>query len=249
MKIGAHRINLDLVDSTNQYLMALLPTQPIEGTIVMANHQYAGKGQRNANWESNAGENLTFSLLLKPHFLPISKLFYLNKIISLSIVETLLSILEYTFAELNIKWPNDVLINKRKVAGILIENQLLGDKLDACVIGIGLNINQRIFSSKILETACSVIQFTKHQLHLEPILQSLLSNIEKNYELLEQNRWAIIDHYYLDCLFRFQEWADFQRDNEIFKGMIIGVTKDGRLAVLRGQKVEYYDFKEISFVI
>ena len=138
--VGQHIIELSSVDSTNNYLIDLSQNiSLLEGTVVIAKEQTAGKGQRNNHWSSEADKSLSISILLKPK-LDVSQQFLFNKFIALSLCQALN---DYSLTT-KIKWPNDILINKKKVAGILVENSIRGSKIEKSVVGIGVNINNNI---------------------------------------------------------------------------------------------------------
>ena len=129
----------------------LLQHDTSEGTVVITDNQTAGKGQRGNSWFSAEGANLTMSLIMKPNFLTVSKQFYLNMISSLAVKRVLNDRLPDAHSQ--VKWPNDVLLNNRKVCGILIENGIKRQFLEYSVVGIGLNVNQKAFG---LATATSM---------------------------------------------------------------------------------------------
>ena len=133
--IGKSLLFLHEVESTNTYAMNLLRNvNPIEGTLVYTDFQTNGKGQRGATWTSEIGQNITASVILKPRFLGYDKTFYLSKISALAVYDVLTEILPISQYDIKIKWPNDILVNKKKIAGILIENQFNGNYLTSCVI-------------------------------------------------------------------------------------------------------------------
>src|SRR5688572_19765009 len=133
--IGNNILKLDAVDSTNTYATTLLKNQkPPEGLIIQAFHQTAGRGQMGTNWHSPAGESLTFSVILTPTFLKVDQQFYLNMAVSLGVYEYLTT---KGVAGGLIKWPNDILVQRKKLAGILIENALQGNKIQHSIIGVG----------------------------------------------------------------------------------------------------------------
>ena len=142
--VGQKTVKLKEIDSTNNYLKNLLSNyEPVaEGTVIMADYQFAGRGQHENKWQSKAGENLTFSIYLKPNFLHPNLQFYLNKSISLGVSDCITQLIQ---EDCYIKWPNDIFVNNSKIGGILIENTLRGNLLKDSVIGIGLNINQKHF--------------------------------------------------------------------------------------------------------
>jgi BirA family biotin operon repressor/biotin-[acetyl-CoA-carboxylase] ligase len=138
-------IHLPEVDSTNNYLLRQL-AQGVDypdGTVVYTTVQSCGRGQQGNSWESEPGRNLAFSLLLKPTFLPVTMSFALSELTALAIAETLD---EYVPGFL-IKWPNDIYHDDRKAVGILIENRLSGRTLSHSIVGVGVNLNQRVFRS------------------------------------------------------------------------------------------------------
>ena len=146
--IGQNLVKLSEVNSTNTYLKELVSkSEPlIEGTVIMADHQFAGRGQKDNIWYSQAGKNLTFSIYLKPSSLAVSKQFVLNMVICLGIVDALKPILGN---DSKIKWPNDIYFKNNKLGGILIENSTKGYQLKESIIGIGLNVNQKDFPESL----------------------------------------------------------------------------------------------------
>ncbi|HIP32513.1 MAG TPA: biotin--[acetyl-CoA-carboxylase] ligase, partial [Crocinitomicaceae bacterium] len=142
MKIGNKIVRLASVDSTNNYIANLVKEREItSGTVVLADEQFLGKGQRGSEWTTNAGENLTFSFFLDNVNLSVENQFILTQLVSLSLIE----LLDKLNVKAKIKWPNDIYIDSTKVAGVLIENQLSFGQIKSSVIGIGLNVNQKKF--------------------------------------------------------------------------------------------------------
>jgi BirA family biotin operon repressor/biotin-[acetyl-CoA-carboxylase] ligase len=138
MKIGSKIIHLESVDSTNNYAANLVQKGGCaNGTVIMAEKQYAGRGQAENLWQSEAGKNLTFSILLMPSFLAVDRQFDLNKAISIALNDVLTN---YIPASAFIKWPNDLVVGGAKLSGLLLEATQLADGHMACVIGIGLNV-------------------------------------------------------------------------------------------------------------
>jgi BirA family biotin operon repressor/biotin-[acetyl-CoA-carboxylase] ligase len=142
-------IKLDKIGSTNSYLYDLnTVTKQVNGTIVSARNQTLGKGQKGNTWHTEEDKNLTFSVLTYPKTKP-KYAFYLNIIASLAVHKAL--------SDLNIhakiKWPNDILVNKKKIGGILIENQINADGINQSIIGIGLNVNQSVFKTNLNATS------------------------------------------------------------------------------------------------
>jgi BirA family biotin operon repressor/biotin-[acetyl-CoA-carboxylase] ligase len=251
-RFGSPIIELDLVDSTSRYLWALLHERPslAEGTVVMAHHQYAGRGQRGSTWHAEPGQNLTFSLLMRPNWLSTEGLFDLHKASSLAIAEALQHALPGV--PVQVKWPNDVLINGRKACGLLIENHLSGLNVETTVLGVGINVNQSSFGAELANRATSIAREGGVLVDLQPLFGQVLRSLEQWMAQLRQRHDAAvrtaIDRAYLSRLYRYQEWAPFAEQGHTFQGMIVGVTPEGKLAVQTpARDVRYYGFKEVSF--
>ena len=177
--IGRNLITLKEVDSTNTFLKdALSKSTPfLDGSVIMADRQLAGRGQSGNSWISEAGKNLTFSVLLNPVFLAIERQFDLNMAVSLALNDFFN---KYKIQSATIKWPNDSYINNKKVAGILIENILQGNKIKHAIIGIGLNVNQDNFPAN-LKNVTSLKQALHQDYNLMQILGEICAFIEARY--------------------------------------------------------------------
>ena len=136
-------LHLEKTDSTNAYLQRKQSETDIRNWVVSADEQTAGKGMGNNGWESEAGQNLTFSLAVDMGFLPAERQFLLSEAVPLGIIEVLDDIL--TAEKLSIKWPNDIFYENHKLAGILINSTIKANMMDVSIIGIGLNVNQMQF--------------------------------------------------------------------------------------------------------
>lgn len=242
------------VDSTNSFLKNLLSnSKPVpEGTVIMAESQYAGRGQQSNRWHSEPGKNLTFSIYLKPAFLPVPQQFDLTRAISLGVVNALTPILGEKF---KIKWPNDLYYENGKLGGILIENLLQGTQIKSSVIGIGLNINQEAFPPGAAN-AMSVKQILHRDYDLKFLLSEICKNIEAEYLKLKAGQFDHLRNSYLGRLYWLNEEHNFRakpsfRGTEMmttFKGVIKGVKENGLLIVNTGQEDMEFSFKEIEFL-
>jgi BirA family transcriptional regulator, biotin operon repressor / biotin---[acetyl-CoA-carboxylase] ligase len=244
--VGQNLITIQHVDSTNNYLKNLLSkSKPVpEGTVIMAESQYAGRGQQQNRWHSEPGKNLTFSLLLKPSFLPISLQFDLTRAISLGIINALEPLLG---EKLKIKWPNDIYYGDQKLGGILIESVLQGNQIKNCVIGMGLNINQEIFPLE-LPDAVSLKQILHRDYDLKLLLSEICKNIEVAYLNLKSGRFDVVRKAYLERLYWLNEIQKFASKGQIFEGEIKGVRDSGLLLVSNNGSLEEYNLKEIEFL-
>ena len=248
MKSGASWrkiIELEEVESTNQYLSDLTGCQDVEhGTVVSAVFQSAGKGHGDASWESEPGKNILASIYLKEPCIPVEKQFYLSKVVSLAISDMLKPLCPGTM----IKWPNDIYIKDRKIGGILIENTITGRKLMSSVIGIGLNVNQEHFPS-IIPAPASVILESGKPADVRILLKLLIKCLRERYDKLCQGEYGDIDRDYLGNLYRYRTESRFQSGKRIFLATITGVRENGELE-LRTRKgtVKTYSFKEVQYM-
>jgi len=242
--LGKNIYSFPSCDSTN--LEAAKKIQEgacLEGDLFITQNQMAGRGQRGNSWESEIGNNLTFSIVLKPHFLLISEQFQLNMAISLAILESFGSELGN---KLKVKWSNDIYYGDKKLGGVLIENILQGHKITHSIIGIGLNINQLIFENP---KAISLSNITGKKYDLDKKITQVVEKIERNYIFLKQGKKDLIKTKYLSQLYWYQEIHKFQdtKTQKKFEGQIIGIDALGKLAVEINKEVHYFNFKEIEF--
>lgn len=244
--VGQNLIKLKEVDSTNNFLKELVSkSEPLaEGTVIMADNQFAGRGQQESVWQTQAGKNISTSIYLRPAFLPLDKQFYLNMAVSLAVNEALSCFIP---DGLSIKWPNDVYCRDKKLGGILIENTLTGNTIKSAVIGIGLNVNQHEFAESISQRATSVIQILQNETDLMDIMEKIFIFMEKYYLILRAGRYSILQNDYLGKLYNFGIPALYQNNGAIFEGTISGVEENGRLRVETGQGLKSFNFKEIEF--
>lgn len=229
--------------STNDMaLQALRQKEAYEGSIFITDHQTRGKGQRGNSWETKPGENLTFSLVLQPQFLDLSEQFLLNIAVSNAIRQ---GMQEY-IPQLQVKWPNDLVVpGVGKIGGILIEN-LVGSKgWEYAVVGIGLNINQREFSS---HQATSLSLVTGSTYPLEELFKLLITQVEQAYIALKKGKIELLKQEYLRHLYLIDQWASYRVGEQVQEGKIIGISESGNLLLeYRSGKQQSFGIKEISF--
>lgn len=217
-----------------------------EGTVVITHHQTLGRGQRGNTWESGKGLNLTFSLILHPVFLRVTDQFQLNKAVALAVHDVLKKYVE----PVRVKWPNDIMIGDKKVCGILIENLLAGEKLSRSIVGIGLNVNQKEFSSP---TASSVSIESGKEIDLVKMFDELMRALEWRYLKLRSREPGVgsqeVDRDYLDAMYGINEVRRFAIHDVETEGIIRGVDDHGKLIVEINKAPQAFDLKEIKFVI
>jgi BirA family biotin operon repressor/biotin-[acetyl-CoA-carboxylase] ligase len=227
--VGQRMIRLDQVDSTNNFAMGLLKGMPLEeGAVVTTARQTRGKGQRGNSWESQPGQNVTCSVVLRPSFLDPVEQFDLTRSISLALTDVLLDIIPQH--EVKIKWPNDVFVDDGKIAGILIENIIVGNRINYSVIGIGFNVNQVEFLSGG-STATSLQKITGRSFEVDGILKMICAAIEVRYLQLRNTRKEQLSKEYFNRLFKAGINTRFTDFSAIFEATIIDVTKEGLLVL------------------
>ena len=237
---------LPSIDSTNSEAQRRLP-ELSSGTVLAAREQTAGRGQRGNSWFSEPGANLTFSIVLKfaQGELPARNAHWLNYLISNVVV----AFLQDCGVDSQVKWPNDIYVGRRKICGILIENTLRGDSLEASVIGVGININQQAFPQ--LASATSVRLCTGREMDLDACLEALLALFEQALPQLKEEPSALLEAY-TARLFQKGEQASYHDclKEEQITGVIEGVAPDGRLQIRDSAgMLRLYQFKEVSYIL
>ena len=246
----------DTVDSTNTRLMndkAELPDK----TVYAARFQTAGRGQKGNRWESRPGENLTFSILLKPDGIAAAEQFILSEIVALGLVDYLAG----QGVPATIKWPNDIYAGDRKICGTLIEPVLSDSKVAAAIAGIGLNMNQRVFDPSLPNPTSLSLQTGKTydvEGELPKLLACIFSYYDRLYSPYARNGF---DAFYLERLYRRGEWHLFEelpasdipaehRAGLRIEARILGIDPKARLLLEhRDGTVHAYGSKEIKYVL
>ena len=219
-----NHIKLDTINSTNEYALSLKETPAfMEGLVVTANYQSGGNGQRGKTWESIANENLLLSVVIEPN-ININQQSEISKIVALSVCDLLI----YLGLNPKIKWPNDILVAKKKIAGILIQNQLKGNKITYTVIGVGLNINQVSFK-EYLPIATSLQLCLNTELNIDKIKTQLLQFLSDRIKQFRNG--SSQEKEYLSSLFLKDKVAAFESKGLQFMGIIKGVTQSGKLLI------------------
>lgn len=239
-------IKLDATHSTNDYLKDLMSSRDLSDfTIIWAEYQSRGKGQMGANWLSEKGKNLTFSVLKKSLGLPVAESYTLNVSVALAIYNYLKTL---NVPNLKIKWPNDILSGTSKVCGILIENQLQGNHISSAVIGIGLNVNQTDFRS--LQNVTSLNLLFDRVFNLDDVLRQILQSLEEVFDELENEGGGRLWKRYQSVLFRKDKPSTFEdASGQLFMGFVRSVSPDGKLVLeLEDQVMRKFDLKEVRLL-
>lgn len=244
-QINWNILKFDELTSTNDYAKALLEKESVKnGTIILTDRQTNGKGQQGNSWLSEENKNLTCSIILNSDFLSVHEQFILNKTVCLTLIGGLRAFIDEKF---QIKWPNDILFQEKKLAGILIENKITRNLLHKSIIGIGMNVNQTSFP-KELQNAASLRLIGGKELEIPTLLAVLLRHFAYWLEKLRSKNLENINRNYLEYLIGFQEERSYQVNDQFITGQIIGVNSKGQLALAIKGRVLYYNPKEIKFI-
>lgn len=238
-------IKLNAINSTNEYLKELLSRQFVDNfTVVCADNQTNGKGQMGAEWNSEVGKNLTFSVLVKDLLIEINDIFNLNVAVAVSITQALQS---FNISEIAIKWPNDILAGNKKIGGVLIENSIKTNGEIFSIIGIGVNVNQKRFED--LPKASSLAVVANKEFDKDKILITIIEKLKYNIAKLRNNHTENLWKEYLKKLYKIGIPMPFEADEQKFMGIIKGVTKTGQLHILlEDDTMAEYEIKQIKLL-
>lgn len=239
-------IKLDATDSTNLFLKNLwLNDPPEDSLVVVTEKQLKGRGQRGTSWHSEPGKNLTFSLLKRFDHLHVQHQFHLNIAVSLAIYTVLKKI---PVPDLFVKWPNDILSGTTKICGILVENILQKQQIQASIIGVGLNVNQTEFQGLSQVSSLKLITGQNHS--LDELLKVLIDQLEKNLGELDSKGKSQSIPAYEEVMFRKDKPSTFKdTEGKLFMGFIRGVSPEGKLRVeLENMILKDFDLKEVQLM-
>ena len=242
--IGNKIININDVDSTNSYLSKILDDKEVEeGLAVIANNQTEGRGQFKNRWESTKGLNILISFVIYPQFLNAERQFMLSKFTSLGIKYFLNDYLD----DVKIKWPNDIYVKDKKIAGVLIENTLRSTVISSSVIGIGVNVNQTLFSSTIPNPGSLMLETAK-SFDIDKLIVKLFVQLNFWYNRLINMEFDAINNEYLASLYQYNQQSDYHDNTGDFKATIVDIDLNGRLCLLDSDnQLRTYAFKEVVF--
>jgi BirA family transcriptional regulator, biotin operon repressor / biotin---[acetyl-CoA-carboxylase] ligase len=246
MIIGSKLIYHKNLPSTNSYAASLLKNDKLtEGAIIYTNYQSEGRGQPGNKWESEENKNLLISIVLFPSMISPEDQFLLSMAVSLGIYD----FLNRYISAISIKWPNDIYVNNDKIAGILIENSIMGDQIENTIAGIGININQTRFLSDA-PNPVSLSMITGTQYDLSVCLNQLAADLDNRYKQILSEDFSLIRSDYYSLLYRLNEWCEFKDISGIFTGRISEIAENGSLRIEKENGIiNEYSFKEIDFIL
>lgn len=242
-KIGVPFIELQSVDSTNNYAMRLVHEGVARhGFTVFAHEQTAGKGQRHKHWLAQPGANLMLSVVVEPGALFSAPTFIFSKAMAVAAH----GLLKKFVVDVKIKWPNDLFIGDRKAGGILIENSLSGGVWKFAIVGIGLNINQTDFGG-LNSKAISLKQITGNEYETVALAKTLCHEIDgvlKKLEIAPQE----LERLYQEQLYKRGEWVKLRQGTRIFEAQITDVNEAGQLIVQHALE-ETFDVGAVEWLL
>lgn len=232
--------------STNTYAKKLLrDSHPEEFTAISTDFQTNGKGQEANVWESETGQNVLASIILYPDFLDIARQFTISMAVSVGIIEFLNTVVpEYDF---KIKWPNDIYAGNKKLGGILISNEVMGNRFRHVVAGIGINVNQESFSAD-LPNPVSLFSLTGKTYPLQEMTSRLCNCVKGKYMQLREGAFAQIEKEYLDHLLGLGEKRPYIYKGKHIVASITGVNDYGQLLLETADGEKSCDLKEIQYL-
>ena len=242
--IGRNFIYCDEIESTNTELLAGKQQFKKNGTVFLAEKQIAGKGRKGRTWLSAKGLNLTFSILLTKETISELNVNHLNLISSLAVSMAIENLYQL---KTELKWPNDVLIDKKKVAGILTETSIRGSKIERVVIGIGINLNQIAFHGEFNFPPTSLKIELKDDIDRENMLAEILNNFEELLFDLELKPKAILNEWRNKCQM-IGDKITITENDKIKTGIFHDIDDDGFLLLKRNDSIEKIHFGDVSFV-
>ncbi len=243
--IGKVLHDFDQLSSTNEYATELLSkSNPAEGTVISTYNQQAGRGQIGSSWESAPNRNISLSVILYPNFLQPTQQFELNKAISLAVRSFLAKNLS---AEVFIKWPNDIYVQDKKIAGILIQNSITSNNIKSSVVGIGINVNQKFFETA--PNATSLSAQTNNFFDLNTLRLELFAALEYYYLKLKSGSFSNLNTIYLERLLNYNNEALYEDvQGERFLGTIVGVDDLGKILIVINGEKRSFNIKEIQLI-
>lgn len=240
--VGKTLLYFEELESTNTYAKKLSRTESLHGAVILADAQTRGRGQHAKPWYTQAGENLTFSLIFEPS--SSDRFIVLALACALAVLETCQDVTGESFS---LKWPNDILYNGRKICGLLTEVVYNGQKVDRAIIGIGLNVNQSDFPEEIRHTATSLYHIRKTHSSREALLGHILSKIEYYYRLWNQSEVKLV-HAINKKIIGYGEWVHLRVNGDEWKEefKFLGINETGSLLVLnKDLEVNTFSYEQI----
>ncbi len=243
-------VHLPIIDSTNLEMSRRILSNKLffnsleEPYMLYADYQSGGRGQGKNVWESEQGPNILATIYFRPYIIA-SQQFVFNQYFALTTRDFLLQYVP----DVQIKWPNDLYVQNKKLAGILIEHTLSGERLEYSIAGIGMNVNQTHFSDD-LPNPVSLAQITGHHYRIQEMAEHYFDCLKESYLLLKNGFFVKdLQKEYLSCLYQYERYCPYIIRGEQVSAKIVGTDPFGRLQLVRGDgKQEICGLKEIIYL-
>lgn len=242
-----HFKNFESINSTHHYCAELLAkSNPVPFTAISADYQTAGEGQIGSRWISDSGQNALISIIVYPEFINASSPYKLHIMASLAGAEVLRQYIEDD--RIQVKWPNDIMVDRCKITGILIRNTFMGRNIRNSIISFGMNVNQTRFDIQPETCATSIAKLTGKKIEVTEIRYQLWKRLRQFYDMMKNG--VSLKEMYLLKLYGYEEVFSFYdlRDHRYKTGKITDVEGSGHLRVETNEGTVLYDFKEIKFL-
>ncbi len=228
------------LDSTNTKAWELISKNTPTGTVIITDNQTKGRGRQSKKWISIPGKSLTFSIILYPNTMP-SQINIYSLIAGLAITDCLI---DYDI-QAKLKWPNDILINGKKVGGILCESKISGGVIKSMVIGIGINVNEQTSDlPKILHDAATSLMIEKgEQFHIELLVAGILAHLEHRIQNINAVQSQLLD--WEERCAHLNQKVTFRNGNENIAGIFRGLTETGQAIISINDNDVKFDSGEI----
>lgn len=242
--IGRNFIYCDEIDSTNTELLENKQQYKKTGTVMLAEKQLKGKGRRDRTWQSAKGLNLTFSVLITKDISINLNVNQINLAASLAVANAIENLYQL---RTQLKWPNDVLVNGKKVSGILIETIFKGNKVERIVIGFGINLNQIVFQGDFNFPPSSLKLETNSEINRELFLAEVLNIFEDLLFTIEKHPKIILQEWRSKCKM-IGDKISITDGQQIKSGIFFDIDDDGYLLLKNNGKIEKIHFGDVSLV-
>ena len=241
-----NRYHFESIDSTNKKAKELAEAGCEHATLVTADAQEAGVGRRGRNWSSEKGAGIYMSMVLRPN-LDTTEASMLTIIAALAVAKAIQKELEDKSIVPYIKWPNDIVINKKKVCGILTELSLKGSEIDYIVVGIGINVTNISFPEEISQTASSIFVESKQRIDREQLITSVWKYFEQYFDVfIETKDLQFIRKEYEELLANKDKEVKVLDPKGEYEGIARGITNKGELLVETEGKIQQVSSGEVS---
>lgn len=226
---GRNILYYETTDSTNLRIRQAGDEGAPHGTLAVADRQTAGRGRRGRTWESPAGSSIYMSVLLRPDIAP-NKASMLTLVMALSVAEGI----QQCIPIIQIKWPNDIIVNGKKLVGILTEMSAQVDYINHVTVGVGINVNMTAFQEEIADTATSLSLECGHAVKRAPLIAAVMERLEENYEIfLETEDLSGLMERYSALLVNRDRDVRIIGEKETYQAHAIGIDRTGELIVRR----------------